>query len=73
MTLNQWEYSQPPRGIKEPWLSKVAIMESLHQNLCTFVFSGESKFLSLSILMTDILLEAQWQINSDIPRFTSVF
>ena len=35
-TLNQQEYSQLPGGIKEPWLNKVVVMESLHQNVCTF-------------------------------------
>lgn len=38
-----------------------------------YIFSGDSHFLSLSVLMRDILLEAWWQTNSDPPRFTSLF
>lgn len=47
--LTQQEYSQLPGGIKETYLNKTAVMEVLHQSLCTF--SGDPHLLSLSLLV----------------------
>lgn len=54
-TLNQWEYNQPPGVIKKPWLNR------LLWSPCTRIFtlfSGDLYFVSLSILVANMLLEA---------------